>query len=183
MRFLDIVLSGIGIVVFLPVMLFVYIVGLFDTGKPLFFQMRVGKNKHAFTLIKFRTMRVNTDSVATHLAKSSSVTTLGRFLRRTKLDELPQLFNVFLGQMSLVGPRPCLFNQTELIDCRFERGVYAVKPGITGLAQIRDVDMSTPKKLSKYDALMLEHLNITSYFYYIFSTFLGRGQGDRVKIN
>ncbi|NOX27437.1 MAG: sugar transferase [Gammaproteobacteria bacterium] len=181
MRFLDIILSGIGIVISLPIMLLVYLVGLFDTGKPLFFQTRVGKNKQAFTLIKFRTMRVNTDSVATHLAKSSSVTTLGSFLRRTKLDELPQLFNVFLGQMSLVGPRPCLFNQTELINCRFERGVYSAKPGITGLAQINDVDMSTPKKLSRYDALMLEHLNITSYFYYIFSTFLGRGQGDRVK--
>ncbi len=183
MRFLDIVLSSIGIVVFLPVMLFIYIVGLFDTGKPLFFQMRVGQNKQAFTLIKFRTMRVNTDSVATHLAKSSSITTLGSFLRRTKLDELPQIFNVFLGQMSLVGPRPCLFNQVELVDCRFERGVYSAKPGITGLAQINNVDMSTPKKLSKYDALMLKNLNITSYFYYIFSTFLGRGQGDRVKTN
>lgn len=181
MRVLDIVLSAVGILVFLPVMLFVYLFGLFDTGKPLFFQTRVGMNKRAFTLVKFRTMRVNTDSVATHLAKSTSVTALGGFLRRTKLDELPQLFNVLLGQMSLVGPRPCLFNQAELVKCREERGVYLAKPGITGLAQINDVDMSTPKKLSKYDALMLKNLGVTHYFYYIFSTVFGRGQGDRIK--
>lgn len=181
MRVFDIVLSGAGILVFFPVMLCVYLFGLFDTGKPLFFQTRVGKSKRAFTLVKFRTMRVNTDSVATHLAKSTSVTRLGSFLRRTKLDELPQLFNVLLGQMSLVGPRPCLFNQKELIKCREARGVYLAKPGITGLAQINDVDMSTPKKLSKYDALMLKKLDVTSYFYYIFSTIFGRGQGDRVK--
>ncbi len=183
MRFLDLVLSSVGIIILFPVMLFIYIISLFDTGKPLFFQVRVGQDKRAFTLVKFRTMRVDTHSVATHLAESASVTTLGHFLRHTKLDELPQLFNVFIGQMSLVGPRPCLFNQIELVDCRDERGVYKAKPGITGLAQINGVDMSTPKKLSKYDALMLQHLNITSYFYYIFSTFLGRGQGDRVKAN
>lgn len=181
MRILDIVLSFLGILVFSPVMLFVYIVGLFDTGRPLFFQERVGQNRQPFTLIKFRTMGVNTDSVATHLADSSSVTTLGGFLRRTKLDELPQLFNVFLGEMSLVGPRPCLFNQTELVNCRAERGVYRVKPGITGLAQINHIDMSTPKKLSRYDALMLKRFTVRHYFYCIFSTVFGRGQGDRIK--
>ncbi len=181
MRGLDIVLAVAGILVFLPVMVVVYLIGLFDTGHPLFFQTRVGKDKKPFTLIKFRTMRVNTDSVATHLAQASSVTKLGAFLRRTKLDELPQLFNVLFGQMSLVGPRPCLFNQTELVDYRAQRGVYMAKPGVTGLAQIKGIDMSTPKKLSRYDALMLQHLDVTRYFYYIFSTILGRGQGDRVK--
>ena len=80
-----------------------------------------------------------------------------------------------------MGPRPCLFNQTELVEYREERGVYKAKPGITGLAQINNIDMSTPKKLSRYDALMLQHLNISTYFYYIISTVLGRGQGDRVK--
>lgn len=181
MRGLDILLSVLGLLVLFPVMLVIYILGLFDTGQPLFFQQRVGKHQQPFTLIKFRTMRVNTESVATHLAETASVTPFGRFLRRTKLDELPQLVNVFAGHMSIVGPRPCLFNQTDLIKWRRERGVFEARPGITGLAQINDVDMSTPKKLARYDALMLQNMNSGAYFYYIFSTILGRGQGDRVR--
>ncbi|PCH61413.1 MAG: lipid carrier--UDP-N-acetylgalactosaminyltransferase [Gammaproteobacteria bacterium] len=181
MRGFDLLLAALGILVFLPLMAVIYVIGLFDTGRPLFFQTRVGRHQKPFTLIKFRTMGVNTDSVATHLAEMSSVTKLGGFLRRTKLDELPQLFNVLFGQMSLVGPRPCLFNQTELVDCRAERGIYDARPGITGLAQVNDVDMSTPEKLARYDALMLKHSGLCSYFYYIFATVLGRGQGDRVK--
>ncbi len=162
-------------------MVLIYIIGFFDTGSPLFFQQRVGKAKQAFTLIKFRTMVFDTESVATHLAKASSVTRFGAFLRKTKLDELPQLYNVLLGQMSLVGPRPCLFNQIELVEERDSRAVYSVRPGITGLAQINDVDMSTPRKLSRYDHLMVRNMGICSYFYYIFSTVFGKGQGDRVK--
>ncbi len=182
-RIVDLLLAVVGVVITLPIMLIIMILAFFDTGKPFFLQERVGKYKRPFTLIKFRTMALNTESVATHLAATSSVTPLGKFLRRTKLDELPQLFNVLLGQMSLVGPRPCLFNQDELIHHREIRGVYKVIPGITGLAQINDVDMSTPKKLSKYDQLMLKNMDISHYFFYIFSTFIGRGQGDRVKLS
>ena len=96
-------------------------------------------------------MPVATQSMATHLVGASSVTKLGGFLRKTKLDELPQLINVLFGQMSLVGPRPCLFNQEELISERESRGVLDVRPGITGLAQVNEIDMSTPKLLAEWD--------------------------------
>ena len=126
-------------------------------------------------------MRQDTISTATHLADASAVTTFGRFLRRTKLDELPQLWNVLRGEMSLVGPRPCLFNQEDLIAERASRGVFDVRPGITGLAQIQGIDMSTPVLLAKTDAEMLKSLNIFNYFRYIFLTIVGKGSGDRVR--
>ena len=135
-RFFDFIFSFVGILFLWPVGLILYVIGLFDTGKPVFVQERVGKDKKPFNLIKFRTMNVNTKSVASHLANQASITKFGGFLRRTKLDELPQLLNVLKGDMSLVGPRPNLFNQTELIDERDKRGVYNVTPGITGLAHI-----------------------------------------------
>ncbi len=123
LRLFDFVLALLGLAFGSPVLLIIYIVGLFDTGSPLFCQERVGKNKKPFTLVKFRTMQVNTASVASHLASSSSITPLGGFLRKTKLDELPQLWNVLKGEMSLVGPRPNLFNQEELIAARDRLGV------------------------------------------------------------
>lgn len=161
-------------------MLVLYIIGLFDTGSPIFKQERVGKNKKPFTLYKFRTMNVKAQSVATHLANTAEITKFGSFLRKSKLDELPQLFNVLFGDMSLVGPRPNLFNQTELIEERDSRGVYKVVPGITGLAQINEIDMSTPKELAIKDAEMIKSLTIVDYFKYIFATVGGKGQGDRV---
>ena len=179
-RIFDFIFSFFGVLFLSPVMLVLYIIGLFDTGKPIFVQERVGKNKKPFNLYKFRTMDVNTKSVASHLASASSVTKFGAFLRKSKLDELPQLVNVLIGDMSLVGPRPNLFNQTELIQERDSRGVYSVIPGITGLAQINEVDMSTPKKLSELDAEMIKTLNLKNYFHYIFATVGGKGQGDRV---
>jgi len=106
---------------------------------------------------------------------------LGRFLRRTKLDELPQLWNVLKGELSLVGPRPCLFNQTELIEERASRGVFAARPGITGLAQIIGIDMSTPRLLAETDARMLQRLGLAAYFTYITKTVTGAGRGDRIR--
>ena len=179
-RLIDFFASFFALLLLLPLMLVLYILGLFDTGSPIFKQKRVGKNKKPFCLYKFRTMNKNTKSVATHLANQSDVTRFGSFLRKTKLDELPQLFNVLIGDMSLVGPRPCLFSQEELISEREKRGVYNFKPGITGLAQINDVDMSTPVKLSEFDALMLKDLNLTNYLKYVLATVTGKGQGDRI---
>lgn len=179
-RLIDFLASFFGLILLLPLILMLYIIGLFDTGSPIFKQRRVGKNKQPFTLYKFRTMNLNTRSVATHLANQSDVTKFGSFLRKTKLDELPQLLNVLIGDMSLVGPRPCLFSQEELISEREKRGVYNFKPGITGLAQINDVDMSTPVKLSEFDALMLKDLNLTNYLKYVLATVTGKGQGDRI---
>lgn len=164
-----------------PVLALLWLMGLWDTGSPLFRQQRVGRNQQPFVLVKFRTMRPNTASVATHLADASAITPLGRFLRRTKLDELPQLWNVLKGEMSLVGPRPCLFNQTELIAERAARNVFAARPGITGLAQVLGVDMSTPRQLAEADAQMINTLSVFNYFKYILLTVLGKGAGDRLK--
>jgi len=181
LRTFDIGFAIVGLIFGLPVLLLITLIGMFDTGSPIFLQKRVGRHKQPFTLIKFRTMHKNTASVGTHLASASSITPLGGFLRRTKLDELPQLWNVLTGDMSLVGPRPCLFNQEELIEEREKRGVLNARPGITGLAQINDIDMSTPKLLAETDSKMLASLSIGSYFRYILSTISGKGAGDRIK--
>jgi O-antigen biosynthesis protein WbqP len=181
LRLLDISFSFIGLVFGFPVLIFIYLIGLFDTGSPLFSQRRVGRNKKAFILVKFRTMKIDTASVASHLASTESITSIGGFLRKTKLDELPQLWNVLKGDMSLVGPRPGLFNQDELIKAREIEGVYLVRPGITGLGQVSDIDMSTPSLLAKADGQMIRELSLKNYFKYIFQTILGAGAGDRVK--
>lgn len=180
-RALDILFSLFGIIFGLPLFIIVFILGLMDSGSPFFLQRRVGRYQNMFTVIKFRTMHPDTLSVGTHLVDSTSVTKLGRFLRATKLDELPQLFNVLLGQMSLVGPRPCLPNQTELIKERAQRGVFEVRPGITGLAQVNTIDMSTPRKLALYDHLMIRRLNLRLYLKLICITALAEGRGDRVR--
>ncbi|QUX94544.1 lipid carrier--UDP-N-acetylgalactosaminyltransferase [Marinomonas sp. CT5] len=180
-RLLDLVFSLLGLMFCFPVLLVIYMIGLFDTGSPLFRQERVGRNKKPFVLVKFRTMSVDTASVASHLASTSSITKLGGFLRRTKLDELPQLWNVLKGEMSLVGPRPGLFNQTELTQARDVKGVFIVRPGITGLAQTSDIDMSTPDLLAETDAKMIRDMSLKNYFVYIIKTVTGSGAGDRVK--
>lgn len=180
-RTLDCSFALLGLIVGSPILLIVLILGIFDTGSPLFFQVRVGRDLKPFTLVKFRTMRPGTASVATHLADATVVTSLGRFLRKSKLDELPQLWNVLKGDMSLVGPRPGLFNQVELLRARAAEGVFAVRPGITGLAQINGVDMSEPARLARIDSEMIRGLTLKTYFGYILLTIAGRGNGDRIK--
>jgi lipopolysaccharide/colanic/teichoic acid biosynthesis glycosyltransferase len=181
LRFFDFTFALMGLVFGFPVLLLIYLMGLFDTGSPLFLQERVGRNMKPFTLVKFRTMNLDTESVGSHLAPAASITKMGRFLRHTKLDELPQLWNVLKGEMSLVGPRPNLFNQDDLIAQREVLGVYAVRPGITGLAQVNNIDMSTTKLLAETDARMLRELSVRNYFKFIFLTALGNGAGDGVK--
>ncbi|MFM5253829.1 sugar transferase [Aeromonas hydrophila] len=180
-RFFDFIAALLGLLLLWPILLIVTIIGMFDTGSPIFIQTRVGKNKKAFRLIKFRTMSVDTKSVASHLANSASITKFGSFLRKTKIDELPQLVNVLKGEMSLVGPRPNLFNQEELIAERDILGIYDVLPGITGLAQVKNIDMSTPKLLAQTDRQMIDNLTIVNYFRYIVMTATGSGKGDAVK--
>lgn len=179
-RYSDIVFSFVGLVLLSPLLLILLIIGYFDTGSPLFKQKRIGKGMNAFSLIKFRSMQINTGSVATHLVSQSAITPFGSFLRKSKLDELPQLWNVLVGDMSLVGPRPNLFNQEELIRERNSRGVYSVRPGITGLAQINKIDMSTPQLLAQTDAKMIQELSTLGYFKYIVLTVFGKGFGDRI---
>ncbi|WP_354623237.1 sugar transferase [Psychromonas sp. MME2] len=180
-RIIDFLAAFFGLLFLWPILLIVTIIGLFDTGSPIFVQTRVGRNQKPFKLIKFRTMSVETKSVASHLANNASITKLGNFLRKTKIDELPQLINVVKGEMSLVGPRPNLFNQEELIVERDSRGVYRVLPGITGLAQVQNIDMSTPKLLAETDKQMIDTLTLKHYFKYIMMTVTGSGSGDAVK--
>ncbi|MCD6724255.1 sugar transferase [Vibrio cholerae] len=180
-RIIDFSAAFLGLLILCPILLFVFILGLFDTGSPIFVQERVGRNKKPFNLYKFRTMSLDTKSVASHLANSSSITKLGLFLRKTKVDELPQLINVLKGEMSLVGPRPNLFNQHELIVERDALGIYNVLPGITGLAQIQNIDMSTPKLLAQTDKNMIDTLTLKNYFYYLIKTVTGNGTGDAVQ--
>ena len=166
-------LFSLFVLIFLsPLLFFVFFIGLFENGSPLFLQKRIGYNFKSFLLIKFRTMPVGVRSAGTHLIKDIQLSSFGYFLRRTKIDEIPQLLNVLFGKMSLVGPRPCLFNQRKLISERNKRGVFKVRPGITGLAQISDVNMKTPTLLAKTDQKMIEEMNLYNYFYYIFKTII-----------
>jgi O-antigen biosynthesis protein WbqP len=180
-RLFDIVFSFLGLLILSPMLIALVVAGYFDTGSPIFRQKRVGKFKKPFNLMKFRSMHVNAPLVATHLANVSSITRFGGFLRKSKLDELPQLWNVLVGDMSLVGPRPNLYNQEELILERESRSVYFIRPGITGLAQINKIDMSTPQLLADTDAKLIQELNTMTYFKFIFLTIFGKGFGDRIK--
>lgn len=180
LRFFDFLFALLGLIIGFPVLLIIFFLGLLDTGSPLFKQERLGRHKKPFTLIKFRTMKIDTASVASHLAPASSITTIGRFLRKTKLDELPQLWNVLKGDMSLVGPRPNLLDQHDLIAERDAQLVYSVRPGITGLAQLNRIDMSTPSLLAKTDAAMISQMSVSNYFKYIVQTVFGKGRGDSI---
>ena len=171
-RLLDIVFSFLILILFFPLLTLIFFGGFLDNSFPIFVQKRVGLNLKNFTLIKFRTMKMGTLSAGTHLIDSSNITRFGHFLRKFKLDELPQLFNVFMGHMSLVGPRPCLPNQKRLIIERKKREIYKVKPGITGLAQVSGINMSRPVLLAKTDLKMIKQMNLFYYFYYIFITIL-----------
>jgi O-antigen biosynthesis protein WbqP len=171
-RICDFVISLMGLIFLFPLLILLYFIGLLDNGSPLFIQKRVGRNLKYFVILKFRTMPIETRSAGTHLIKNIKLTSFGYFLRRTKLDEIPQLFNVLLGDMSLVGPRPCLLNQKKLINERKKRGVFKVMPGITGLAQISGISMKTPTLVSKTDLKMIKKMSLSNYFYYIFRTIL-----------
>ena len=154
-----------------------------SNGPAIFAQQRIGKNAKTFTCYKFRTMQSGTRQVATHDLGSDVITPVGAFLRRTKIDELPQIFNILLGQLSLVGPRPCLPIQQALISERMNRRVLDVLPGITGWAQINDVDMSNPVKLAEIDAYYVARRTIPFELRIILRTFIGAGRGDRIKTN
>lgn len=129
-------------------------------GPGLFIQERVGKNNRIFECYKFRTMYQNTKQAGTHEIASSSITKIGMVLRKTKLDELPQAMNVLKNEMSLIGPRPCLPTQKQLIKERLRYNVLSIKPGISGWAQVNALDMSDPVKLAETDAKYLADRSI-----------------------
>ena len=180
-RLLDFIFALGALILSFPLLAILTLIGCFDTGSPIFIQERVGRFKRPFNLFKLRTMSVGTASVASHLASRDSITKFGGFLRKAKLDELPQLLNVLLGDMSLVGPRPNLFNQRDLIAKRDALGVCAARPGITGLAQFSRIDMSRPELLARTDAEMISSLTLGRYFGYLFQAVTGKGGGDRVS--
>ena len=161
-----------------PLLLFIYVIILLDIGSPLFIQKRVGKNKKIFNLFKFRTLKIGTPSIASHKINSRYVSNTGKILRKFKLDELPQLINVLKGEMSLVGPRPNLPIQKDLIKARDKYNLYRFKPGITGLSQINKIDMSNPELLAKSDNKMMININQIAYLKYLFRTVIGKGSGD-----
>ncbi len=151
-----------------------------STGPGLFRQVRVGRRQRPFTLYKLRTMTVDTGDRASHEVSAAQITRIGNFLRRTKLDELPQVLNVLLGQMSFVGPRPCLPSQTELVAERQARGVFGIRPGVTGPAQIAGIDMSTPVELAEADAAYMQTRSFAGDLRLLWATARGSGRGDAV---
>lgn len=162
-RVLDVCISGIGIVVLaLPMLVLVIAIKLDSPGPVLFKQKRVGLNKSHFNILKFRTMRIDTPrDMPTHLLENPEqwITKVGKFLRKTSLDELPQIFNIFVGQMSIIGPRPALWNQFDLIEERDKYGANDVRPGLTGWAQINGRDeLEIPVK-AKLDGEYIENLS------------------------
>lgn len=151
-RAFDIAVAAAVLTATLPLSLAVAIAIWFeDRGSPLFLQTRVGQGQKPFTLIKFRSMRPQTEHVASDEASEMWVTRVGRLIRRTSLDELPQLICVLRGEMSIVGPRPALPSQVELVDLRQAMGVYEVRPGLTGLAQLRAYDAMPVHEKARFD--------------------------------
>lgn len=179
-RLFDVLASAVGLVLLSPFLLIIALALWFEHKKPFFTQKRVGKNQRPFILIKFRTMSPKAADLPTHEVSVSLITRSGKFLRKTKLDELPQLLNVLKGDMSLVGPRPCLPTQLELINERQDLNVFSLKPGITGPAQVKNIDMSTPLRLAEEDATLIGKLNLSGYLRYVLMTVTGSGQGDKV---
>lgn len=154
-RGLDIVVAGVGLVVLSPVLLILALaVRLESPGPALHWSRRVGRGNHLFLMPKFRSMRIDAPDIATHMLPDPDrwITPLGRFLRRSSLDELPQLWSVLIGDMSLVGPRPALHSQDDLVQLRSEAGVDALRPGLTGWAQVNGRDELPIPEKARLDA-------------------------------
>ena len=147
-------------------------------ASPIFRQQRVGRDGRPFIMLKLRTMRADTPHRASHEVGAAMITRSGRILRKTKIDELPQLWNVLKGEMSLVGPRPCLLSQTRLIEERARLGVLALRPGITGVAQLAGLDMSEPVALARADAAYLSRWTLRRDLLLLVQTAVGKGGGD-----
>ena len=182
-RFIDIVLSGIGIVVLaIPMLIVAMIIKIDSPGNVLFKQERVGKNKKSIYILKFRSMRSDTPkNVPTHLLADPDmyITKVGKFIRKTSIDELPQIFCIFMGSMSIIGPRPALFNQTDLIAERDKYGANDITPGLTGLAQIRGRDELPIDVKAKLDGEYVEKMSfwfdVKLFFGTIFSVLKSDG--------
>ncbi|MBP6784160.1 MAG: sugar transferase [Verrucomicrobiales bacterium] len=181
-RCFDELASAFGLLLSAPLLVvLIPLIRLTSSGPAIFRQPRVGRDGKVFLCYKLRTMAVNTRQAGTHEISADSITGIGRILRKTKIDELPQLWNVLKGEMSLVGPRPCLPGQAELIRERGCRGVFMVRPGITGLGQVRGIDMSDPIRLADCDAEYVANRSFAFDLRLIWLTISGAGMGDRVN--
>lgn len=156
------------------------IIAIESPGAPLFVQRRLGRDGRPFHMLKLRTMQAKTGDLPSHQVSAASITRTGRWLRRLKLDELPQLFNVLSGAMSFVGPRPCLITQDEVIRARQELGVLKYRPGITGPAQLAGVDFSRPGEVAKLEAGYFPHATLWTDLRMMVRTVIGQGSGDAV---
>lgn len=174
-RFLDFSLGLVAAVIFLvPLLILAILVKLTSKGPVLYWSDRVGQNNRIFSMPKLRTMRIDTPVVATHLLQNPEqfLTPIGGFLRKTSLDELPQLWSILRGDMSIVGPRPALFNQHNLIAMRTENGVHTLRPGLTGWAQVNGRDeLPLPQKVA-FDVEYLGRRSIIFDVKVIYMTFL-----------
>ena len=183
-RLIDIVLSGIGIVVLSPVYLIVALAIKIDDPGPVFFrQKRVGIHKTHFNILKFRTMKMETPKdTPTHLLENPQqyITRVGRILRKTSLDELPQIFQIFTGEMSIIGPRPALWNQYDLIEERDKYGANDVRPGLTGWAQINGRDELPIDVKARFDGEYVENMSFLFDCKCFFGTFVSVLKHDGV---
>ena len=180
-RLFDLFAALVGLVLLAPLMLVIAIrVRRSSAGPAVFAQDRVGRHERVFRCYKFRTMFVAAPNAGSHEVDASWVTPLGAKLRRYKLDELPQLWNVARGDMSLVGPRPCMPTQAEVIEARRKAGVFAIRPGITGVAQLAGIDMSSPERLAQADRRYMETRSFIGDLSIIVATVTGSGRGDAV---
>lgn len=180
--FFNIIFAGLGLAVTTPIIAVSAIFILRDSsGGVIFAQDRVGRFGKVFRCYKLRTMTKGAPNTASHLVSESHVTRSGKVMRKYKIDELPQLWNVLRGDMNLVGPRPCLPSQIELCAARKRLGVLSVRPGITGLAQIEGIDMSDPERLASRDADYLRIRTPMLDLKLILQTAMGSGSGDRVN--
>lgn len=175
-RIFDLTGAVLGLALVAPLLLLLMIAVRCDSAGPaLFSQLRIGRERRPFLCHKIRTMSAGVPDLPTHLVDMSQITRVGRVLRRTKLDELPQLWNVLTGEMSLVGPRPCLPSQHQVIEERERRGIFAIRPGITGLAQISGIDMSDPVRVAEKDAEYLCRQSLALDMMLLLRTVAGRG--------
>lgn len=183
-RLFDVLAASLGLVILSPVLLVSIVLVIADSpGPAIFSQTRVGRYGKLFVLYKLRTMFIETQEGPSHQTSATAVTRTGRRLRAWKLDELPQLWNVLKGEMSIVGPRPCLPSQRELIAARKRRGVDILRPGITGMAQVQGIDMTDPERLAEQDARYLDKQGLITDVRIILATVSGSGRGDRVGHN
>lgn len=180
----DLIISGISIVILSPVLLLIAIAIKLDSkGHVLFKQKRVGKNKTHFMIYKFRSMYVDAPSdMPTHLLKdpTAMITKVGAFLRKTSLDELPQLFNIFKGEMAIVGPRPALWNQYDLIEERDKYRANDIRPGLTGWAQINGRDELEIDEKSKLDGYYVENMGLLLDIKCFLGTFISVAKSEGI---